>query len=281
MNRHLLLVLAFAVLASCGKGDSRPDLDIQPSEVVYDIAKNPLRKDAAGIAIGGIEPNPDGGPPLNIDNIIAYSDSAVIISRDARDTFTVPLPGDPEWPDYLEYRRNFRTGLDNEPGFVVPYDPEWRAQQIGYRQVPDSGYELSGGADSLQDLLAQVVDAVGVEDYQRLIDLAIRKEEFEILCWPTFPQSRPFVRIPWEEAWGFQYANLLGGTREGVRQADGGFYDLESVGHTDVREFPGYRIVDGVVLGVKNRHTGESKEFTFVDSVIERNGVYKVFLYKD
>ena len=237
--------------------------------------------DERGVAIGGIEPNPSGGVPLNIDNIIANADAAVVISRDGADTFTVPTPGDPEWADYLEYRRRFRTSLDNSPGFVVAYDPEWRTQIEGKREVPDPGFELFGGAETLRGLLQQVLDRLADEDEQGLVDLALRKEEYEIICWPSFPQSRPFLRYEWEEAWGFQYASIVGGIKEGIRQGGGRSLDVANVAYDAIRDYDHFRVYENVKIGARDRDTGETIELTFVDAVIERNGVFKVFLYTD
>ena len=98
---------------------------------------------------------------------------------------------------------------------------EARLAASGERQAEDV-HPGAGHHAAVVDDLALAVEEVVLEtagrNQQGMIDLAIRKEEFEIVCWPSFPQSRPFMRVPWEEAWGFQYANLLGGSREGMRQ---------------------------------------------------------------
>jgi hypothetical protein len=237
---------------------------------------------AGGIAIGGIEPNPTGGTPLNIDNILSSRDKAVVVSIDGADTFAVPGPQDPEWADYLEFRRHFRSALDNSKGFAVAYDPEWRSAVTGVRPAPEPGLELFGGRDSIRQLVEDVVAATIIEDEQAMIDLAIRKEEFEVICWPSFPQSRPYLRVPWTEAWGFQYANLLGGSKEGLRQVEGRDLEVVYVEVGSVRDYNGwFRIHSGVRIEAKDRATGEMVELTYLDSIIERDGEYKVFLYKD
>lgn len=240
-----------------------------------------VRYDARGVAIGGVEPNPSGGTPLDIDNIIAHHDAVMIVSRDEADTFTVPLPGDPEWADYLEYRRAFRTSLDSTPGFVVAYDPEWRSQVTGVRSAPDPDFDLFGGASSLRDLLQNVLDLLAENDEQGMVDLALRKEEFEIICWPAFPQSRPYLRFKWEEAWGFHYAGILGGIKAGIRDGGGRKLQLSSVAYGEVKDFGLFEVYDDVRVGAVDQETGETIEFTFIDSAIERNGVFKVFIYAD
>lgn len=240
--------------------------------------------DSAGIVVGGIEPNPGGGTPLNIDNILANQDKTMVISRDGADTFTVPGPEDPEWADYLEYRRHNRTFMDNTDGFVIAYDPEWRSTVTGVRENPtDPGLELFGGRSSLRELVEEVVaNTTDVDNQQALIDLALRKEEFEVICWPSFPQSRPYVRIPWEEAWGFHYANLVGGSREGIRQVDGRSLEVVDVTFGSVKDYNGhFRVHNGGRIHAIDSETGENVELTYLDSIIERNGEFKVFLYKD
>lgn len=248
-----------------------------------EFARDGVQYNAAGIAIGGVEQNPSGGVPLNIDNIVTSRDKAVVISRDGADTFTVPTPEDPEWEDYLEMRRHFRSAMDNSSGFAVAYDPEWRTVVRGVRPAKDPGFALFGGRASMRELVDEVVGETAAGNPQGMIDLAIRKEEFEIVCWPSFPQSRPYVRVPWEEAWGFQYANLLGGSREGMRQVDG-HENIEVVDVTvgAVRDYNGiFRIHGPILIQVRDLDTREVFELSYLDSIIEQDGEFKVFLYKD
>lgn len=236
--------------------------------------------DETGIAIGGVERRPSG-TPLNIDYIIEYHDRHTVVSLDARDTFTVPLPGDPEWPDYLEYRRAFPSMNDNSRGYAVAYDPEWRTVLSGRRPAPEPGMGLFGGSDSLRGLVEMVLEELGHENEIGLLDLAITKEEFEIICWSSFPQSRPYVRTPWEDAWRFQYANYRGGIREAREQAGGRPLDVVSIGYDEIADYEHFELYNGVSIEAKDTDTGEILEFDWLDSIIERDGVYKVYLYKN
>lgn len=294
MTRTRLLLLAVIVIAAVlivrywlsTEQATSPAVEATPTPAPVG-ARSPaermegVRYDAQGVAIGGVEPSPSGGVPLDIDNIIASYDKAVIVSTDQRDTFTVPLPGDPRWPDYLEYRRAFRSVLDATPGFAVPYDPEWRAQLDGVRPTEDPGFELFGGDSTLRGLLQQVLDRLRDEDEQGLVDLAIRKEEFEIICWPAMPQSRPYLRYKWEDAWGFQYAGVLGGIKEGMRRAAGRALDLHSVAYDEIKDFGSFKLYRGVKINGLDPESGETIELDFVKSVIERNGIFKVYIYAD
>lgn len=247
-----------------------------------EFTQDGVQYNAAGIAIGGVEPNPSGGVPLNIDNILASRDKAVVISRDGADTFTVPGPQDPEWEDYLEMRRHFRSAMDNSSGFAVAYDPEWRTAVRGVRPAEDPGFAIFGGRPSMRELIEEVVMETAAENHQAMIDLAVRKEEFEIVCWPSFPQSRPYLRVPWEEAWGFQYANLLGGGREGVRQVGGRDVEVVDVHVGGTRDYNGiFKLHTGIKIQVRDLGTREVFELTYLDSILEQDGEFKVFLYKD
>lgn len=290
MNRNLLFALAIIALTGAafvyffhgdeGRAgvasilgadatDSGPRFD----SVVYD---------ERGVPIGGIEPNPEDGPPLNIDNIIENADKAMVVSIDERDTFTVPAPDDYVWEDYLEYRRTYRSSLDNSPGYVVAYDPEWRSIARGRREdVPEPFLELYGGAPSIEELVREVVKYLNYDDADMLVELAIRKEEFQEICWPTMPQSRPYLRYTWEDAWGFQYANILGGIREAQRQRDEYTLVVEGLQVGRTRDYGHFQLHDQIVVHTVDERTGERVALTFLDSVIERNGVFKVFLYKD
>lgn len=247
-----------------------------------EFTQDGVRYNAAGIAIGGIEQNPSGGVPLNIDNILTNRDKAVVISRDGTDTFTVPTPDDPRWEDYLEMRRYFRSAMDNSNGFAVAYDPEWRTAVRGVRPAEDPGFAIFGGRTSIRELVEEVVAETAARNQQGMIDLAIRKEEFEIVCWPSFPQSRPYMRVPWEEAWGFQYANLMGGSREGMRQVDGRELEIRGIDTGSVRDYNGiFRLYSPVRIEVRDPRTRETFVLDYLDSIIEQDGEYKVFLYKD
>ena len=293
MSRNrILLITAIVIAAAVGFFALRPQPQQSTQTEVADTAPQvgavpapervaSVRYDAHGVAIGGVEPNPSGGVPLDIDNIIANHDQVTIVSRDQSDTFTVPLPGNPHWADYLEYRRAFRSVLDATPGFVTPYDPEWRTQITGVRPAADPQFELFGGAPSLRDILQQVLDRLRDEDEQGLVDLAIRKEEFEIICWPAMPQSRPYLRYKWEEAWGFQYASMIGGIKEGMRRAKGRALDLDSVAYDEIEDYGSFKLYRGVKVRGLDPANGESIDLSFVSSVIERNGAFKVYIYAD
>lgn len=247
-----------------------PEAQQQPG-VVYD---------ENGIAIGGVEPRPHGNP-LNIDNIIEYHERHVIVSNDSRDTFTVPLPGDDEWADYLEMRRAFPSMNDNSEGYVRAYDPEWRSVLKGYREVPEPGMELFGGAGTLRELVEMVIDEVKDGNQIGLVDLALRKEEFEIICWPSFPQARPYTLAFWEDAWRFHYANLISGSKEGIDQLKGRNIVLDSIAYGEIEDFQHFELYNDMLIRVKDLDTGETLEIEWVNSIIERNGIFKVFLYKN
>jgi len=255
--------------------------DAEPVGAVVESQQEPgVLYDGNGIAIGGVEPRPSG-TPLNIDYIIEYHENHTFVSNSGRDTFTVPLPGDPRWPDYLEFRRAFPSMNDNSRGYAIAYDPEWRSVQRGYREVPAPGMELFGGADTLRGLIRRVLEEVGAENDYGLVDLALRKEEFEIICWPSFPQARPYTLAYWTDAWRFQYANIISGIREAKLEAGGREWDLESIGYDEIEDFQHFRLYNGVTVRAKDRANGDVAEFDWVDSVIERNGTFKVYMYKN
>lgn len=237
--------------------------------------------DDDGIAIAGVEQRPGNAPPLNIDNIIKYHENHVFVSNSARDTFTVPLPGDPEWADYLEFRRAFPSMNDNSPGYALAYDPEWRSVVRGYREVPDPGMDLFGGADTIREVVEQVLTEISDKNELGLVDLAIRKEEFEVICWPSFPQARPYTLTEWSDAWRFQYANIVSGMKEGIEEAGGVPLALESLAYDEIEDFQHFKLYNGLKVRAKNPETGDVYDFEWLNSIIERNGVFKVYMYKN
>ena len=143
MNRIVLAVLAILVIAGVDYIALRPVDDgptpagsregTEPSSAEERI--DGVVYDERGVPVGGLLPNPQGGPPLNIDNIIENSDKGMVVSIDERDTFTVPTPEDHVWEDYLEYRKTYRSSLDTEdrlPFKRIPGDLKVNADRSAF-----------------------------------------------------------------------------------------------------------------------------------------------------
>jgi hypothetical protein len=207
-----------------------------------------------------------------------------IESRDGKQTFTVPTPQDPEWEDYLEMKKHrpFQSFMDGREGYAIPYDPEWRALVRGYRDAEPVDYDLIDTYSSLEDLANDVLRAIREEDSQFLREMHIRMEEFETLCWPSFPQSRPYVRIPVSEAWGFHFASCTSGLMDLVQKHGKKDLVLDRVEVGKRLEYPpNFALLTDVKIVAHDRETGQLTTIDNVQSVIEQKNQFKVFVFKD
>ncbi len=178
----------------------------------------------------------------------------------------MPAPGDPEYADYLEMLEQpmFRSSVENSPGFAPPYDPEWRSVLAGRRNAGLVDLEFVNGARSLEELGEFVVLAAMDGDGQALLDLAVNKDEFELILWPEFPQSRPYLRIPSGEAWSFHYSDLTKGISRGGLALLGKPYTFAGIRAGGTREYTNFRFQEDVVLSCQDEATGQIEEFAFV-----------------
>jgi len=202
-------------------------------------------------------------------------------SRDGRITFRVPAPTDPEYVDYQQMlqHRAFQTSAGNR--LQLPYDPEWRSLITGRREAGPVHRSLGGGAPSLEVLVELVLEALRTKDVQRMHALRLDGMEYAEICWPEFPQSRPYVKIPVEEAWAMHSAKCFSGTEQALLEYGGRNLALEAV-TADAREsYRNFVLHRGLSLRVRDVETGEILSLQWVRTAVERDGLYKVFTYAD
>ncbi len=197
--------------------------------------------------------------------------------------FRVPTPADPEYADYQEMLRHsmFRSSVENSAGYAPPYDPEWRSAVTGRREAGPVDLDFVGGARSLEELGRFVLLAAVDGDGQGLLDLAVTKDEFELILWPEFPQSRPYLRIPSEEAWSFHYADLTKGISRGGLALIGRPYSFAGVFAGRVEDYANFRLLKDVFLIARDEDTNRLEEFSFLGTVAERRGRFKVYLFEE
>lgn len=198
-------------------------------------------------------------------------------SLDGQFTFSVPSPGDPEYDDYLEmlaYPR-VRSSLQNSPGFAMPYDPEWRSMITGRREVPEHDYELTGGSRSLEQLGDALLAGIQQADASMLFEQRINEDEFGTVLWPEFPQSRPYLKIPLWEAWGFNHAKGISGIEAALQAYGHRKLQLEEIGFQEVREFRNFKMLEDVRIVARDLDSGEVVELKILPAVVECKGRFK------
>jgi hypothetical protein len=151
----------------------------------------------------------------------------------------------------------------------------------GRRDAPPVDRELAGGSTSLQDLAQKLLAALRARDEGALHARRVSRPEFEIICWPEFPESRPITNITAADAWGLGDARSLAGASRAVAQYGGRDLELLEVRTADVFPYRNFLRHREVVLSVRDRGTGELMELGFAPSAIERHGRFKALLYRD
>jgi len=249
-------------MGACGSPDQTPEPG--PSQPEAD----------ATVAVPAPAPPQPGDPAAS---------EVTFQSLDGKHTFGVPREDDPEWEDYQAMRRHprYRSSLDNNPMYQPPYDPEWRSTVTGVREAPPVDQELRNAHDSLGELAQSILAAVGEKDFDRLHGMSVDRDEFEEICWPSFPQSRPYAKVPVAEAWHFHNGHCTGGIQEMLRQQGGRSLVLDTVAHGEGKDYGNFRLYNDVVIHAIDASTREKVEIPHMQAVIERNGRYKPFIYKD
>lgn len=195
--------------------------------------------------------------------------------------YRVPAPGDPDHADYREMLRHPRWARQVRPGAVIYYDPEWRAEVRGRREVEKHGLRLTGAMRSVEEVVDGFLRALAEEDNQALNFLRTTRDEFQLILWPEFPTSRPFLRVPAADAWAFQFATLNRGAAKAMTELGGrnlGLLDFH-IGKTE--EYTNFRLLLDVIATARDEDTGEELEIDMLNGIVECRGEYKVYLYKD
>jgi hypothetical protein len=196
-------------------------------------------------------------------------------AAEAAPSFKVPTSGDPEYADYQEMLRHpqYRSSLENTPGYVMPYDPEWRSVITGRREVGPNDLSFVDGGSSLEDLGETYLESIRTGGYEDLIPLRITRDEFELILWPEFPQSRPFVHIPSGEAWTFQFTKFRDGYHEILHRYQGKDLVLEGVTVPTSTAFTNFTLYENLTFEVREPESGERLELNA--TVAEREGRFK------
>jgi hypothetical protein len=167
------------------------------------------------------------------------------------------------------------------PRIRLPYDPEWRSVVTGRREVGPVSLPFTGGEESIEALAREILKALAAKDVERLHALRVSGSEYAAICWPEFPQSRPYVKIPVEEAWAMHAAKCIGGTEAAMVEYGGRDLELESIAIEGHEEYRNFKLHRGLKLRVRAVASAETLTLAWVKTVAERDGLYKVFTYSE
>ncbi len=166
-------------------------------------------------------------------------------------------------------------------GWYPPADPESASVRIGRRDAPLVSLPFSGGKRSLTALGRAVVSNLSSNAPDSLLSLCVTKQEFEVILWPEFPQSRPATGLLPMDGWRVLDNRLISGTRGAAADWGGQpwtFVRIEATG--GVTKFRNFNLYRGIVIVVKDE-AGVEQRFDFLRTVAERKGVFKLYSLRD
>jgi hypothetical protein len=140
-------------------------------------------------------------------------------------------------------------------------------------------FPLSGGYSSVEELAGSVIGAVERRDTAALQAAALNEQEFREHVWPELPAARPERNLPFSYVWGDLRQKSDAGlaltlARHGARRYT--LVSLQNDGETT--RYPSYEVRRETVLVVRDE-TGAVTDLRLFGSVIQKDGVWKVFSY--
>lgn len=174
------------------------------------------------------------------------------------------------------------VSVKDSPGYVPLQDPDSLADRLGRR--PNAklvSMPFTGGTRSLDDLGRAVCRALHRGSVDSVMALAVTPEEFRVILWPEFPQSRPATGLRWEDGWSTLAGRLNGGSVAATRDLGGEWYEFQRIERTaPSMRYRNFLMHNGLVIVAKDGQ-GTVHRFTFVRSVVERKGRFKLYSLKD
>ena len=170
----------------------------------------------------------------------------------------------------------------DSPGYVPLHDADSLAEKIGRRtNAPLVSMPFTGGKKGLDEVAIAVLGALHAGSADSLMKLSVSENEFRYILWPEFPQSRPATGIVWSEAWVVLYGRLNGGSVASARDFSGHVYQFIKLERTaKTVEYKNFRLHNGITMVAKDDE-GAIRRFTFIRSIAERKGRFKIYTMKD
>ncbi len=171
--------------------------------------------------------------------------------------------------------------VKDSPGYVPLHDPDSLAEVLGRRpDAPKVKMEFHGGAKSLDALGREVCRAfhTGVPD--SLLALCVRSDEFRVILWPEFPQSRPATGLRWDDAWQILWGRLNGGSVASVRENRDHVWTFLRITEQEVKRYNNFKLHNGIRLYARS-DVGDTLVFDRIRSIAERKGRFKIYSMRD
>jgi len=169
----------------------------------------------------------------------------------------------------------------DSPGYVPLHDPDSLDEVLGRRRnAPKVKMEFHGGARSLDELGRAICHALHTTVPDSMLALCVKSDEFRVILWPEFPQSRPATGLRWDDAWQILWGRLNGGSVASVREYQDHYHQFIRIEVASVANYRNFRLHNGVTITAKDDE-GHIETFTFVRSIAERKGRFKIYSMRD
>ncbi len=138
---------------------------------------------------------------------------------------------------------------------------------------------LSGGYSSVDELAKSVIGAVERRDTAFLRAVALNEQEFREHVWPELPAARPERNLPFSYVWGDLRQKSAAGLALTLERHGGRRYTLVAVRYDgETTRYPSYVVHRESVLQVRDE-AGQAVDLSLLGSVIQKDGVWKVFSF--
>lgn len=170
----------------------------------------------------------------------------------------------------------------NRPDVKLAPDPERESVERGRREAKPIDSEFEIASNSIEELVGQILAALRSDDRHVMKALQITEPEFTSILWPEFPESRPGPGVPPGEAFFFLDRACNSGISTGM--SGWGGQDLKAVRvrfDVGVQRFTNFNLYEGFRIFAVPAAGGPETELGFVRTIVERNGRWKVYGFKD
>lgn len=133
--------------------------------------------------------------------------------------------------------------------------------------------------ESDEALARAVLDAVARNDREALVRMALTKDEFEGIVWPTLRVSRPEVGMPMDFVWQDTFTKSRGYLAQTLSELAGQRFDLVRVDFRgETTEHGTYAVSRKTHLVVRDAD-GRERTIRLFGSIIRQNARSKVYSY--
>lgn len=170
-------------------------------------------------------------------------------------------------------------GPSPRPPLVNEALTPWEARLATFQQGLARPEGLTGGAPSRDSLVTLVVRGLETRDTALLRRLAITKEEFAWLVYPTSAQGRPPYDLEPQGYWEMLFFHSDGGLRKALEAYGGTSLGVTGYGCDRAETLEDSNRLVGPCLLERRTPAGQQVREALFGQLIERGGMWKVMSY--